>query len=391
MNIYPTYTDTIRRGEYVLNDKIVNQAIKEMHERRQSAVETHTKRIAEVEEKIPEIAQLNYQLSNSSREFIRAILTEKVDFQSRVKEAERNNHQIQSKISNLLLSNGYDKDYLKLKYRCEKCRDTGFKKDKDGLELNEYCDCLINLIKRLSAKQINQNYDVSLFSFNNFDLSLYSKNDYVPATHMTIYEHMRLVFETLQDYANSFHIDYRNPRDNPSNIIMYGKTGLGKTHLSMAVADVVINRGFSVVYNSASNIFSKLADENFSQSYADCPSRESLDTILNADLLILDDLGQEMENKFYSSVLYEILNTRIMKLLPTIINTNLLLDRPEQDLFSNDTSSLEERYDERIVSRILSYKRIEFIGNDIRTILHNKKNLEGKGCDITVDTIVKRR
>ena len=116
-----------------------------------------------------------------------------------------------------------------------------------------------------------------------------------------------------------------------------GGTGLGKTHLSLAIANVVINRGYSVVYGTAQNILSDLQNESFGRD-------ESLDytehDVLAADLLIIDDLGTEFKNQFSVACLYNIINTRILKKKPTIISTNFSYDDLERD------------YNQRITSRI---------------------------------------
>ena len=88
-------------------------------------------------------------------------------------------------------------------------------------------------------------------------------------------------------------------------------------------------------------------DNNFYQSILDC------------DLLIIDDLGTESLNSMKLSELFTILNTRILnlnsKITKTIISTNLSL----QNLFNT--------YDERIVSRIIgNYDICYFFGEDIR-------------------------
>ena len=50
------------------------------------------------------------------------------------------------------------------------------------------------------------------------------------------------------------------------------------------------------------------------------------ETLLCADLVILDDLGSEFCSPFYTSALYNIINTRLNKGVPTIISSNLSLD-----------------------------------------------------------------
>ncbi|MEG1993739.1 MAG: ATP-binding protein, partial [Oscillospiraceae bacterium] len=82
---------------------------------------------------------------------------------------------------------------------------------------------------------------------------------------------------------------------------------------------------------------------------------DTLQMVLESDLLILDDLGTEHLTQFTRSVIYNIINTRIIEKKPTIISTNL------------ETNELMEKYTDRIVSRLFGeYKAFLFTGNDIR-------------------------
>jgi len=68
-------------------------------------------------------------------------------------------------------------------------------------------------------------------------------------------------------------------------------------------------------------------------------------------------MGTEFSTAFTIAWIYNIINTRLMKMLPTIISTNLT---PEE---------LEARYAQRITSRITGcYVPIEFFGKDVRQI-----------------------
>ena len=135
---------------------------------------------------------------------------------------------------------------------------------------------------------------------------------------------------------------------------MQGATGLGKTHLSLAIANVVLNKRFGVIYGSTPNILSKLEKERFryTRTYED-----SEKYLLDCDLLILDDLGTEYSTAYSSSTIYNIINSRIMMSKPTIISTNL------------SVRELEKVYSERLVSRIMgNHLRLRFLGTDIRQV-----------------------
>ena len=144
---------------------------------------------------------------------------------------------------------------------------------------------------------------------------------------------------------------------NSDNIIMFGRTGLGKTHLSLAIANEVLKKGYNVLYDSSLNYLNQIEREHFGKSDGD-----TLSQLLSAELLILDDLGSEFTTQFYTSTIYNIINTRINRSLPTIISTNL------------DQDEMLKRYDERIASRLFTmYKSFELVGKDIRLIRRQKR------------------
>lgn len=131
---------------------------------------------------------------------------------------------------------------------------------------------------------------------------------------------------------------------------MSGRTGLGKTHLSLSIAKEVMEKGYGVIYGSTPDFLSQIEKERFSRSENDL---QTLDLMLECDLLILDDLGAEFATTFTGAVVYQLLNTRLNKRLSTIISTNLSLQE------------LLKLYGERVFSRIIgSYVPLFFVGQD---------------------------
>ena len=154
--------------------------------------------------------------------------------------------------------------------------------------------------------------------------------------------------EILKSFANSF------SKNTYKNFIMMGTTGLGQTHLSTAVAEKVIERGFDVLYVSATAMLADFEKERFGNETA-ASSGNDTERYYSCDLLIIDDLGAEVVNRFTQSYLYDVINARINNSKCTIINTNL------------KTTEIKKEYAERIHSRIFGeYLPMVFSGVDIR-------------------------
>lgn len=314
---------------------IFDRAQSIMTSRRAKAESENEMRIAEINARIPQIKEVNEAIINTGRELIRVISEKKeVDISSRIEELRQYNLGAQDMSKKLLEQNGYPADYLDVHYNCPRCNDTGYF---DG----RFCDCFKKLCGKLSTDELNKNANLALCSFDTFSLSYYKGDDYFT---------MKSILEFTMQYAETF-------TTNSGSVFMFGPTGLGKTHLSLAAANRILEKGYSVIYDSAINILRKIEKEHFSREH----SSEMIDMVIGTDLLILDDLGTEYETPFYNATIYNIINTRLNSGKPSIISTNL------------DFGGIKRRYDERVVSRIVAaYTCLEFKGEDVRLQIKTK-------------------
>lgn len=247
------------------------------------------------------------------------------------------NISLQNELKLILEKAGFPQDYLELKYKCSKCKDQGFI---DGI----MCSCMEKTIKLETYNDLNKISPLSLSTFESFSLDYYSDISEGEGR-QSPRERISIILDYCISYAEEFKV-------NSPSIIMKGGTGLGKTHLSLAIANLVINRGFGVIYISTPNMVSRLEKERFRDASKFADSEEHFKS---CQLLIIDDLGTEFSTPFSNAAIYNIINSRIMASKPTIISTNLSI------------KELEKNYTERMVSRIIGGNvRLEFIGNDIR-------------------------
>lgn len=235
----------------------------------------------------------------------------------------------------LLSEYGINAETLSPVYKCKKCNDTGYVSGK-------LCDCVKLIAKDAYYKNLCEQMPIDKCKFSNFDLSLYPNEDK---------ENMTDIFEFSKGYASDF-------TTSSKSLLFLGRTGLGKTHLSLSIANVVIDKGFGVIYGSSQNFLNQIQDEAFGRSQGD-----TLNALINCDLLILDDFGTEFMSSYISTAIYDILNSRILRSLPTIISSNLSL------------SEINSTYGERIMSRIIgNYVIKQFSGKDIRQIQMLRNN-----------------
>ena len=282
----------------------------------------------------PRAEQIEQALAKTGITTARAVL-KGGNVREHLSRLKQENQALQAELSGLLSSAHLPGNYIEPHYTCVKCSDSGYI---DG----RMCSCMKQELRAEAYRELNASSPLALCSFEQFS------TEYYPEAYR---EKMERVFHNCIEYAELF-----SPRS--PNLIFMGGTGLGKTHLSLAIAGGVIKKGYGVVYGSVNNIINRLEQEHFGRS-DDADTRQSL---IECDLLILDDLGTEFRTSFSIAEIYNIVNTRQMTSRPTIISTNLTMEQ------------LGAAYTDRFASRIMAdYKRVLFQGEDIR----QKKRLLG--------------
>lgn len=332
--------------------EIYNSAQRTLEQRRFDSENKLEKRRNEVYTAFPRAYEIETELSKSAIRAGRAVLNGK-NVKEELSKLRDKNLALQTELNSLLIKGGFSPDYLDEKYYCSKCKDKGYI---DG----KMCDCMKQLLREKAYEELNRLSPLSLCSFYSFSLEYYSNvpmREGAPAPR----KRMEDILNFCKKYAAEFSL--QSP-----NLLFQGATGLGKTHLSLAIAREVVDKGFGVIYASAPNILAKLEKEHFSYNKNDIDEESALQHLFNCDLLILDDLGTEFATSYSSATIYNLINTRLMSGKPTIISTNLSI------------KEIEKNYSERFVSRIMGNNlRIEFLGKDVRQIKRMTSNQRNQG------------
>lgn len=253
------------------------------------------------------------------------------------------NLELQARRTEVLRELGHTPDELEDIPACPTCGDTGWVGD-------TMCPCMRNICRSEQMKLLTDLMNLTPEQcFNNLRLDVYSNAPW-KGTGRSPREHMHKVAELCEGFACQF------PNYPLKNLLLSGGTGLGKTFLSGCIAREVSERGFSVVYETAINLFAAFETRKFTRDAAEeRQARDDTRRYLNCDLLILDDLGSEFISPMVQSALYEVINTRLQTGKSTIISTNL------------STEQIAGRYNPQISSRIQGlYRELVFYGEDIR-------------------------
>ncbi len=291
---------------------------------------------------LPELSEIDSSLSELGHMAVMATIGGGENASEKIKAFKEQSLSLQEARRELLRTNGYPEGYTEPMYECERCRDTGYAEGK-------MCTCMKRALVLLGYESSGLGKLMEEQSFDSFSLDFYRDS-------RESYENMKHHYEYIKNFAENF------SADTFENIALFGKTGLGKTHLSTSAARTVIDKGFDVLYVTAMSMINDFRRDRFGGGYSE-NELDGLDRYFTCDLLIIDDLGSEVSNQFTVSVIYDVINTRLSKRKSTMISTNLT------------SNELREKYWDRITSRILGeYSLLAFKGKDVRIQKLSKNN-----------------
>ncbi|MBQ8474223.1 MAG: ATP-binding protein [Clostridia bacterium] len=310
----------------ITTGEVIRRVKEDFVNRRGRAYDESNARKLEVYGVIPELREIDELLSSTAVRVMMATAMGKAR-EAEVGRIKSENEALLARKAQLLQAAGYPGDYTSVRFACDKCNDSGYV----GIDM---CSCLKEEIACAMIENSGIGKLAQTQSFENFDFKYYQTDADI----------IKKNYDALKSFADNF------SKDTTDNFLLMGATGLGKTHLSTAVAVTVIKRGYDVWYDTMQNMVDAFSNTQFRGGDPDEVNR-----YYNSDLLIVDDLGSELTNQFTISVLYNLINQRANGGKCTIFSTNLT------------SKELREKYSDRITSRLLGmYYPLLFKGKDIR-------------------------
>lgn len=320
------------------NDKY-NQILREYDSRRLKDKHALDTRMKEAYRLIPELKELDEEIISLSAKSGRMAL---LGDDSSLRDLKSRLSQLEARKRELLVLGNLPANYLEMHYHCDKCKDTGY----IG---KEKCNCFKQAIADLMYSDSNIRAILAHENFSKFSFRYYS-DDYIDEDlGLSPLSNMQKVVAVCKNFIRHFN-------KNHDNLLLLGNTGVGKTFLANCIAKELLDRGNTVIYLTAFRLFDILEKYKFGKDEdSTYDASNQFDYILDCDLLIIDDLGTELNNAFTNSQLYLIINERLLRQKSTIISTNLSL------------TNINTNYGERVFSRIASSYLVQrIIGEDIR-------------------------
>lgn len=329
-----------------MSNSNLKNLLNEYEKKRLNSIYEAEKRKEKIYAENPRLGEIDDILSKEAIRVSKLLIVSKDD--NLLNELNKKIESLKQEKIKILSSIGKTLDDLKPIYECKDCKDTGYITENFNTTM---CHCLKQKLFDIEYNKSNI-YNLEKQNFNTFSLDLYS--DEVDEAKYNSKISPRENIEKIKKLTLKFIENFDD--ENEKNLLFTGNTGLGKSFLSSCIANEILKKGKTVLYQTAPVMLDTIIDYRFGKENS---SKDIYDNLLNVDLLIIDDLGTECMNTMKFSELFNIINTRLLnsnnKVTKTIISTNLSL----QNLFST--------YDERIVSRIVgNYNICYFFGDDIR-------------------------
>lgn len=311
--------------------RVLEAARLELEQRKQTAEASAAARQQEFFQRCPRAEEIRRELAHNAAAAARAVVSGG-DVRAQMERHKAHGLALSREYDALLAGCGLTRRDLAPSYHCPECKDTGFV---DG----RMCACYRQLRKQTAYRQLSDGLPLAASSFERFSLECYQDDP-------RALKQMGAILRACREYAERL-------RPHSPSLLFYGGTGLGKTHLSLAIANAAIEKGFGVVYGSVQSFTSSFEKERFDRE----DEQSTAGSMKDCDLLILDDLGTELTTPFVQSALYTIVNSRITDRRASILSTNLKLE------------DLARRYTAQTVSRIEGeYQVLPFFGEDIRRL-----------------------
>lgn len=321
-----------------LNNSQYNAIMRIYNQRQFQDKYEQDQRREEVYQKVPQIRQIEDEISSQAVRCARKLLDGDTNAKEELKQ---HIEDLREQKEVLLSAFGFPADYMEMHYACPECQDTGYVDGRKCRCFKKEEICLLYSQSNIEEVLLRENFD-------SFSYEYYDDRVVIPEIQMTVADYMRQVHTWCKEYVENF-------EKKGGNLIFTGSTGVGKTFLTNCIAKALIDQYQSVIYLSSNDLFDVFSKNKFHYDTEE-EMKDMYQYILDCDLLIIDDLGTELNNTFVSSQLFYCINERLLRKKSTIISTNLSM------------TMLRDTYSDRISSRIISqYSIIPLYGDDIRT------------------------
>lgn len=290
---------------------------------------------------VPRIRAIDEEIGKTGMLVAKTILSNPQNYEQSLRYIKEKMDRLKQEKAILLTENNFPLHYMELNYQCSSCKDTGFLPD------GEKCGCFKQRLINRAYEMSNMSKVLEKENFQTFNLELFSGSKYKDEE-LTPKQNMQNILSICEGFVINFD---QKPKE---NLFFYGSTGLGKTFMCNCIAKALLDKGKIVIYQTAFKILEILEDYKFNNQRT--PDIEtSYQLLFDCDLLIIDDLGTELNNSFTNTEIFNIINSRLVQGKKILISTNL------------SPIEIANIYSHRVSSRIFGdFTILKFYGKDLR-------------------------
>ncbi len=279
-------------------------------------------RIASIYTQLPSLQTLDQTIGQKNIAMIRAGVMQKNYGEQEA--LQREIEALMKERHNLLQANGLDESIYEPQWDCPLCQDRGY------TEPGVLCSCYQK--ERLDDLFLRSGMSEAMrgFTFDNFETRYYTNADDMDNK---VRWCRQFVWQIQQGQCSQC-------------LFLTGGVGRGKTHLSAAIANAVLEKGNTVIYRRAADLFELIRQYRFEENRQ--KFEDMLEQLRTCDLLVIDDLGAERTTEFVIEQLVILLEERNYRNKPWIISSNLNINEI--------ISAYNDRTADRILDKAVLFK-----------------------------------
>lgn len=283
----------------------------------QKKIEECEKKIDLLHRKFPRLQEIADEISHLSFELISVGILKKNPM--RVAQIDKEVKYLLQEKALILKANSIPVSIYEPEWDCPRCQDRGF------VTPGILCECYKKDKRDAIFQKSGISGNMETKTFDNFDVSFYQD-----------VKGMLLKVERCRDFA---HKVVNGEKQN--NLFFTGAVGRGKTHLSLAIANLILKQGGTVIYKRIDDLLDIIREYKFNRENDESDKNLQLDYFKKVDLLIIDDLGAENVTPFAQNQIRILIEDRNNFNKPWIINSNL------------NINELQDYYGQRVTDRII--------------------------------------